>query len=208
MNRNPRRQVGPASTVSVAPSSAWWASRRAPLSRSRSFTITLSASHSDPHIGTACPLSLLLLTLSFVFLCSGTFRSRLHLPRIHCPCCSPPHFPRVHCPRPTRTRRHPCATASLPPTTFRPHLPSTSIEQRWGSSARMAWRHGPTHLEPTRHPLSALDAVTVSPPPFPLASLRSCSSGFLFEVSARLLFTSSLFGKEIGKKWPPLSLTH
>jgi hypothetical protein len=189
-----RRQVSLASTMSVVPSYGWWDSRRAP-SRSFTFATTLSTAASGPHVGTVCPLSLPLFAPSFASSCSGTFRCHLHLPRIHCPCYSPPHFPRV--------RRSPDPHSPAPlchgwPSAhhFSTHLPSTSIEHRWGSSARMVWRCGPTHA-PSSFSSRCCD---YEPSPFSLTSLRSHSSRFIFEVPARLLSASSLFSKEIEKK--------
>jgi hypothetical protein len=89
---------------------------------------------------------------------------------------------------------------------FLTHATSSLVEQRWGSSARMASRHALTHLEPIHHPLSVVDAMTVSPPPFPFASLRSCSFGFLFEVISGHIIVCVVFVRQRDwKKWPPLS---
>jgi hypothetical protein len=49
---------------------------------------------------------------------------------------------------------------------FSTHAPSSSIEQRWGSLVRTAWRRAAIHLEPMHHPLSTLDVVI----PVPLLS--------------------------------------
>jgi hypothetical protein len=63
--------------------------------------------------------------------------------------------------RPTRTHQRPCATAGLLPTTFQP----TYLRPRWSSDGvhRREWCGDV--VQPMRHPLSALDAVTMSPPP-------------------------------------------